>query len=83
MQMKLKMTVKLLPVCRVECEDCSLSVEVQRLLGSILATSLLKYVGGGGGGGQGVDGAALKIDKKEEEQHLLWRLSYFLSCNFQ
>ena len=69
MQMKLKMTVKLLPVCRVECEDCSLSVEVQRLLGSILATSLLKCVGGGGGGGQGVDGAALQVDKQEE--HIL------------
>jgi len=66
--MQLKMTVKLHPVGGVECEDCCLSVKVQRLLGPILPTSLLKLVGSVGGT-EAVGGAALQEDKKEEEEH--------------
>ena len=58
MKMKLKMTVKLPPDGGVECEDCCLTVEVQRLLGPIIATSLLKLVGGVWGT-EAVGGAAL------------------------
>ena len=58
MKMKLKMTVKLPSVGGVECEDCCLTVEVQRLLGPIIATSLLKLVGGVWGT-EAVGGAAL------------------------
>ena len=71
MKMKLKMTVKLPPVCGVQCEDCSLTVEVKRLLGSILATSGLQLVGDKGGGVQEVKGVELHVDKKEEKEHIL------------
>ena len=48
MKMNLKMTVQPPPVCGIECEDCSLAIEVKRLLGSIVTTSGLKLVGGKG-----------------------------------
>ena len=75
--MKLKMTVKFPPVCGIECEDCSLAVEVKRLLGSILTTSGFQFVGGEGGGVQEVDGVELHVDKNEEKEHILLLLFDF------